>query len=246
MLAKNVISELNQSIKANKLNFKFAVFENLDRTVKASLNRNIIKVNRMTNNKNSLKALVKAIDIHRNVRAKMLHKIENAVTVKNMHSFEIGTTEVNNLPAIVAYTTDNAVIVACEINGKKNSWKAFCSDLRMQKIKDTEQFVQMYTGEFIEIIESIEFPTEQKLDVVNSKMEDLMKRVAELERKNAELSKENSVLRKERRGEKLSFDDEIVIVKIDISEPTKTMDKSTIEDEAIELVESTLFSSNAL
>ena len=84
------------------------------------------------------------------------------------------------------------------------------------------------------------------LDVVNSKMEDLMKRVAELERKNAELSKENSVLRKERRGEKLSFDDEIVIVKIDISEPTKTMDKSTIEDEAIELVESTLFSSNAL
>ncbi|KJX37202.1 hypothetical protein [Enterobacter hormaechei] len=95
---------------------KFAIFDNLNGTTNVSLNRKIVKTNEMTNNRNLLKNFIKSFNIHRNLQAKLLSKIENALTVKNIRSFEIGMSELNDKPAIVAYAKDlsKAVIVCCE------------------------------------------------------------------------------------------------------------------------------------
>lgn len=199
---------------------KFSVFDNLNGTTNVSLNRKIVKTNEMTNNRNKLKSFIGSYTyIHRNVRAKMLTKIENALTVKDMRRFEIGISELNDKPAIIAYTTDKAVIVCCE----SRNWKAFGADLTLIHAKVSQNFVQQYVGDFIEIKEDIEFPSEQKIDVITSEFELMKKEMQKLKLENAELRKENSVMRKVMKGEKLSFDEELLIVKIDISKPTKAI-----------------------
>ncbi|MBK4323817.1 hypothetical protein JJP76_24585 [Enterobacter hormaechei] len=176
----------------------------------------------MTNNRNTLKTFIGSFtDIHRNIRAKMLSKVENALTVKDMRKFQIGMSELNDKPAIVAYSSDmtKAVIVCCE----GRNWKALGSDLTMIHKKDTDNFVQQYVGSFVEIKEEIEFPTEQKVDVITNELEELRKEIEALKLKNAALENENSVMRKVMKGDKLSFDEELLIVKIEFSKPTKAI-----------------------
>lgn len=199
---------------------KFAIFDNLNGTTNVSLNRKIVKTNEMTNNRNLLKNFIKSFNIHRNLQAKLLSKIENALTVKNIRSFEIGMSELNDKPAIVAYAKDlsKAVIVCCE----SRNWKALGSDLTMIKANDKQEFIQQYVGDFVEIKEEIEFPTEQKVDVLASEMEELRKEIQALKQKNAELKKENSAFRKNIKGEKLSFDEELIIAMIEIESEAPT------------------------
>lgn len=200
----------------------FSIFENLNGTTNVSLNKKIVKTNEMTNNRNTLKTFIGSFtDIHRNIRAKMLSKVENALTVKDMRKFQIGMSELNDKPAIVAYSSDmtKAVIVCCE----GRNWKALGSDLTMIHKKDTDNFVQQYVGSFVEIKEEIEFPTEQKVDVITNGLEELRKEIEALKLKNAALENENSAMRKVMKGDKLSFDEELLIVKIEISKPTKAI-----------------------
>ncbi|HBL5463825.1 hypothetical protein [Enterobacter hormaechei] len=200
----------------------FSIFENLNGTTNVSLNKKIVKTNEMTNNRNTLKTFIGSFtDIHRNIRAKMLSKVENALTVKDMRKFQIGMSELNDKPAIVAYSSDmtKAVIVCCE----GRNWKALSSDLTMIHKKDTDNFVQQYVGSFVEIKEEIEFPTEQKVDVITNELEELRKEIEALKLKNAALENENSAMRKVMKGDKLSFDEELLIVKIEISKPTKAI-----------------------
>ncbi|HDP9624473.1 hypothetical protein LE041_11340 [Escherichia coli] len=200
----------------------FSIFENLNGTTNVSLNKKIVKTNEMTNNRNKLKSFIGSFtEIHRNIRAKMLGKVENALTVKDMRKFQIGMSELNDKPAIVAYLSNmtKAVIVCCE----GRNWKALGSDLTMIHKKDTDNFVQQYVGSFVEIKEEIEFPTEQKVDVITNELEELRKEIEALKLKNAALENENSVMRKVMKGNKLSFDEELLIVKIEISKPTKAI-----------------------
>ncbi|MDF3642023.1 hypothetical protein [Enterobacter hormaechei] len=200
----------------------FSIFENLNGTTNVSLNKKIVKTNEMTNNRNTLKTFIGSFtDIHRNIRAKMLSKVENALTVKDMRKFQIGMSELNDKPAIVAYSSDmtKAVIVCCE----GRNWKALGSDLTMIHKKDTDNFVQQYVGSFVEIKEEIEFPTELKVDVITNELEELRKEIEALKLKNAALENENSAMRKVMKGDKLSFDEELLIVKIEISKPTKAI-----------------------
>ncbi|AWJ05693.1 TPA: hypothetical protein PBQ56_004298 [Escherichia coli] len=200
----------------------FSIFENLNGTTNVSLNKKIVKTNEMTNNRNKLKSFIGSFtEIHRNIRAKMLSKVENALTVKDMRKFQIGMSELNDKPAIVAYSSDmtKAVIVCCE----GRNWKALGSDLTMIHKKDTDNFVQQYVGSFVEIKEEIEFPTEQKVDVITNELEELRKEIEALKLKNAALENENGVMRKVMKGNKLSFDEELLIVKIEISKPTKAI-----------------------
>lgn len=200
----------------------FSIFENLNGTTNVSLNKKIVKTNEMTNNRNTLKTFIGSFtDIHRNIRAKMLSKVENALTVKDMRKFQIGMSELNDKPAIVAYSSDmtKAVIVCCE----GRNWKALGSDLTMIHKKDTDNFVRQYVGSFVEIKEEIEFPTEQKVDVITNELEELRKEIEALKLKNAALENENSAMRKVMKGDKLSFDEELLIVKIEISKPTKAI-----------------------
>ncbi|EMM6967525.1 hypothetical protein ACNQ1H_11620 [Enterobacter cloacae complex sp.6722787] len=200
----------------------FSIFENLNGTTNVCLNKKIVKTNEMTNNRNTLKTFIGSFtDIHRNIRAKMLSKVENALTVKDMRKFQIGMSELNDKPAIVAYSSDmtKAVIVCCE----GRNWKALGSDLTMIHKKDTDNFVQQYVGSFVEIKEEIEFPTEQKVDVITNELEELRKEIEALKLKNAALENENSVMRKVMKGDKLSFDEELLIVKIEFSKPTKAI-----------------------
>ncbi|GCQ31612.1 hypothetical protein [Escherichia coli] len=200
----------------------FSIFENLNGTTNVSLNKKIVKTNEMTNNRNKLKSFIGSFtEIHRNIRAKMLGKVENALTVKDMRKFQIGMSELNDKPAIVAYLSNmtKAVIVCCE----GRNWKALGSDLTMIHKKDTDNFVQQYVESFVEIKEEIEFPTEQKVDVITNELEELRKEIEALKLKNAALENENSVMRKVMKGNKLSFDEELLIVKIEISKPTKAI-----------------------
>ncbi|QEH56846.1 coiled-coil domain-containing protein [Citrobacter portucalensis] len=200
----------------------FSIFENLNGTTNVSLNKKIVKTNEMTNNRNKLKSFIGSFtEIHRNIRAKMLSKVENALTVKDMRKFQIGMSELNDKPAIVAYSSDmtKAVIVCCE----GRNWKALGSDLTIIHKKDTDNFVQQYVGSFVEIKEEIEFPTEQKVDVITNELEELRKEIEALKLKNAALENENGVMRKVMKGNKLSFDEELLIVKIEISKPTKAI-----------------------
>lgn len=200
----------------------FSIFENLNGTTNVSLNKKIVKTNEMTNNRNKLKSFIGSFtEIHRNIRAKMLSKVENALTVKDIRKFQIGMSELNDKPAIVAYSSDmtKAVIVCCE----GRNWKALGSDLTMIHKKDTDNFVQQYVGSFVEIKEEIEFPTEQKVDVITNELEELRKEIEALKLKNAALENENGVMRKVMKGNKLSFDEELLIVKIEISKPTKAI-----------------------
>ncbi|GIP83851.1 hypothetical protein pm083_49390 [Escherichia coli] len=200
----------------------FSIFENLNGTTNVSLNKKIVKTNEMTNNRNKLKSFIGSFtEIHRNIRAKMLSKVENALTVKDMRKFQIGMSELNDKPAIVAYSSDmtKAVIVCCE----GRNWKALGSDLTMIHKKDIDNFVQQYVGSFVEIKEEIEFPTEQKVDVITNELEELRKEIEALKLKNAALENENGVMRKVMKGNKLSFDEELLIVKIEISKPTKAI-----------------------
>ena len=200
----------------------FSIFDNLNGTTNVSLNRKIVKTNEMTNNRNTLKTFICSFpEIHRNIRAKMLQKIENALTVKDMRKFRIGMSELNDKPAIVAYSADmkKAVIVCCE----GRNWKSLGTDLTMRYANESQNFLQQYIGEFIEIKEDIEFPTEQKVDVAINELEELKKEMEKMIKENAELRKENSAMRKVMKGDKLSFDEELLIVKIEISKPTKAI-----------------------
>ncbi|HBK9529097.1 TPA: zinc ribbon domain-containing protein [Escherichia coli] len=189
---------------------KFSVFDNLNGTTNVSLNKKIVKTNEMTNNRNKLKAFVGSFtDIHRNVRAKMLTKIENALTVKDMRNFEIGMSELNDKPAIVAYTTDKAVIICSEAN----RWKALGSDLTLVHAKESQNFVQQYIGDFIEIKEEIEFPTEQKVDVISNELEELRKEIEKMKKEKAEDKKLISAYAKNYKGDELSFDEDLTIIK---------------------------------
>ncbi|WP_411697594.1 hypothetical protein [Citrobacter freundii] len=189
---------------------KFSVFDNLNGTTNVSLNKKIVKTNEMTNNRNKLKAFIGSFsDIHRNIRAKMLTKIENALTIKDMRNFEIGMSELNDKPAIVAYTTDKAVIVCCE----GRNWKALGSDLTLVHAKESQNFVQQYIGDFIEIKEEIEFPTEQKVDVISNELEELRKEIEKMKKEKAEDKKLISAYAKNYKGDELSFDEDLTIIK---------------------------------
>ncbi|ELP1225058.1 hypothetical protein R1S87_000732 [Escherichia coli] len=193
---------------------KFSVFDNFNGTTNVSLNRKVVKTNEMTNNRNKLKPFIGSFDIHRNIKAKMLKKLENALTVKNLRNFEIGMSELNDKPAVVVYTTEKAIIVCYE----GRNWKALGSDLTLVHAKESQKFVQQYVGDFIEIKDEIEFPTEQKVEQLSIEMEELRKEIESLKKKNAELKKENSAFVKNLKGEELSFDEEIIIVIASITE----------------------------
>ncbi|KJX37203.1 hypothetical protein, partial [Enterobacter hormaechei] len=61
----------------------------------------------------------------------------------------------------------------------------------MIKANDKQEFIQQYVGDFVEIKEEIEFPTEQKVDVLASEMEELRKEIEALKQKNAELNQKH-------------------------------------------------------
>lgn len=205
----------------------FSIFENLNGTTNVTLNKKIVKTNEMTNNRNKLKTFIGGFtDIHRNIRAKMLSKVENALTVKDMRKFKIGMSELNDKPALVAYSSDmtKAVIVCCE----GRNWKTLGCDLTMVFKKDTDNFVQQYVGEFVEIKEEIEFPTEQKVDVITNELEELKKEIEALKQKNTELRKENSAFRKNIKGEELSFDEELIIAMVEIKSEAPTSENTEL------------------
>lgn len=208
---------------------KFSVFDNLNGTTNVSLNKKIVKTNEMTNNRNKLKAFIGSFtDIHRNIRAKMLQKIENALTVKDMRNFEIGMSELNDKPAIVAYTTDKAVIVCCE----GRNWKALGSDLTLVHAKESQSFVQQYIGDFIEIKEEIEFPTEQKVDVISNELEELRKEIEKMKKEKAEDKKIISAYAKNYKGDELSFDEDLTIIKHQNSIKSEVGASETISNES--------------
>ncbi|EKQ5211968.1 hypothetical protein P5Q57_004696, partial [Escherichia coli] len=60
-------------------------------------------------------------------------------------------------------------------------------------------------------------------DVITNELEELRKEIEALKLKNAALENENGVMRKVMKGNKLSFDEELLIVKIEISKPTKAI-----------------------
>ncbi|CAM6710440.1 hypothetical protein CIPOMM044M_01240 [Citrobacter portucalensis] len=208
---------------------KFSVFDNLNGTTNVSLNKKIVKTNEMTNNRNKLKAFIGSFtDIHRNIRAKMLQKIENALTVKDMRNFEIGMSELNDKPAIVAYTTDKAVIVCCE----GRNWKALGSDLTLVHAKESQNFVQQYIGDFIEIKEEIEFPTEQKVDVISNELEELRKEIEKMKKEKAEDKKIISAYAKNYKGDELSFDEDLTIIKHQNSIKSEVGASETVSNES--------------
>ena len=118
------------------------------------------------------------------------------------------------------------------------------AEMRLNKAKDGDEFVSMKTGAFIEIKEKVEFKTEQKVNDIVDEMAELRKEIESLKKKNAELSKENSALRKEVKGEELSFDEELFIAMLHVSEPTKVEETETVETVTEKEIVSTVFSLN--
>lgn len=226
------------------MNFKFAIFENLNGTTIASLNKKVVQVNDISNNRNKLKAFIDTIDIHRNTRSKLLGLLENALTVQQMYNVKIGVATLEKAPAIVAYDDNKAVIVGQFMKGTRPVYKAMLAEMRLNKAKDGDEFVSMKTGAFIEIKEKIEFKTEQKVNDIVDEMAELRKEIESLKKKNAELSKENSALRKEVKGEELSFDEELFIAMLHVSEPTKVEETETVETVTEKEIVSTVFSLN--
>ncbi|HBM9257454.1 TPA: hypothetical protein L0X66_001786 [Citrobacter freundii] len=220
---------------------KFAIFENLNGTTIASLNKKVVQVNDISNNRNKLKAFIDTIDVHRNMRSKLLGLIENALTVQQMYNVKIGVATLEKAPAIVAYDDNKAVIVGQFAKGSRFVWKAMSAEMRLNKAKEGDEFVSMKTGAFIEIKEKVEFKTEQKVNDIVDEMAELRKEIESLKKKNAELSKENSALKKEIKGEELSFDEELFIAMLHVSEPTKVEETETVN---VETNESTVFSLN--
>ena len=228
------------------MNFKFAIFENLNGTTIASLNKKVVQVNDISNNRNKLKAFVdSSIETKiRNLKSKFLGLLENALTVQQMYNVKIGVATLEKAPAIVAYDDNKAVIVGQFMKGKRPVYKAMSAEMRLNKAKDGDEFVSMKTCAFIEIKEKVEFKTEQKVNDIVDEMAELRKEIESLKKKNAELSKENSALRKEVKGEELSFDEELFIAMLHVSEPTKVEETETVETVTEKEIVSTVFSLN--
>ncbi|MDP8728348.1 hypothetical protein [Serratia marcescens] len=224
------------------MEFKFAIFNNLNNTVVLQVEKKTVQTVAMTNNRNSLKKFLSSSDIHRNLRSKLLAKLENALTVSKMNDFEIGFAVINGNPAIAAYSSyENAVVIACDVRGAKKTWKALGTNLNVHKPREDSKgnYVAMQTGHFVEIVEKIEFLTEQKVDDVRSEMEIMKEKFEELEKKYAAVVNENSVLKKHIKGEELSFDEEIIIVSLNVSEPTKVEETDKDIEELMNGVSST-------
>ncbi|MEL5373833.1 hypothetical protein ABK864_03545 [Serratia marcescens] len=219
------------------MEFKFSVYNNMNQTNVLSVEKQIVQTVAMTNNRNSLKKFLSSSDIHRNLRSKLLSKLENALTVTMMNSFEIGFCVINENLAIAAYNDEKAVVIACDVRGAKKTWKAMGTNLNSHKARHDSKgnYVSMMTGLFVEIVEQIEFPTEQKVDNVRSEMDVLKAKIEAMEKENAALRKENSAYKKHIKGEKMSFEEEMIVVSLEVSSaPTKV--KEDIDNELSELM----------
>lgn len=213
----------------------------MNKTNVLSVEKKIAQTVAMTNNRNSLKKFLSSSDIHRNLRSKLLAKLENALTVTKMHNFEIGFSEINNNPAIAAYNFDKAVVVACDVRGAKKTWKAMGTNLNVHKPREDSKgnYVAMMTGLFVELVEQIEFPTEQKVDDVRSELDIMREELEALKKENAALRNENSAYKKHIKGDELSFEEEMIIVSLKVSAPTKVEETDKDIEELMNGVSST-------
>lgn len=57
------------------MKFSFSIFFNSNNTVNLSINKKIVQTVAIKNNKNKLVDFVKSMDVHRNLRAKLVERL---------------------------------------------------------------------------------------------------------------------------------------------------------------------------
>lgn len=187
------------------MKFAFSIFFNSNNTVNLSINKRIVQTVAIKNNKNKLVDFVKSMDVHRNLRAKLVERLENALTVLSIYEGDIGKFTMNGEPAIAIYNGDKAIVIACDVSGKKKVWKTMHTELNMHHGLN-KQYAAVQTGSFTELNAKIEFKTEQKVEDMHEKIKQLEAALAALNEENKNLRKENVILKKNK--EDITIDEE--------------------------------------
>ncbi|HBT3063123.1 hypothetical protein [Klebsiella aerogenes] len=217
---------------------KFMIFENAS-NFRVSINKQSGEFQDSMNDKNEITKILKTVSISTDDVKRIRKNAEEIMTHYKMIKIRACMIMLNGRPAYVAFSNDeNHAIVVCF----DKKWKKFHANISSVYYPNAERAL---SGNMIEFTDKVNFTQDAKITNVYEELEERIKELEEKlkksEEKNAELEKENSAFRKNIKGEKLSFEEEVIIAMTEIKSEAATSENNevfTISNE------STLFSVN--
>lgn len=208
---------------------KISIFENFDETFKASIDKKtIVTLFDSMNDKNQISSLIGKCN-NAKEKQRVLSYISNVLTGNQMTAVKAGVFTYNDRIAYVAYQGYKAVVVAFVTEGRA-TWKSFTVNLDTSRNRPTDT-ATILVGNAVEYKEKVQHETDAKITNVYKELEAKIKELEDNAKKDskkiAELEKRDGAFVKNLRGEKLSFEEEIIIAMTTVSEAA-TSEKETI------------------
>lgn len=199
---------------------KISIFENFDETFKASIDKKtIVTLFDSMNDKNQISSLIGKCS-NTKEKQRVLSYISNVLTGNQMTAVKAGVFTYNDRIAYVAYQGYKAVVVAFVTEGRA-TWKSFTVNLDTSRNRPTDT-ATILVGNAVEYKEKVQHETDAKITNVYKELEAKIKELEDNAKKDsekiAELEKRDGAFVKNLRGEKLSFEEEIIIAMTTVSE----------------------------
>ncbi|EKT3983761.1 hypothetical protein QEF67_004347 [Klebsiella aerogenes] len=192
---------------------KFMIFENAS-NFRVSINKQSGEFQDSMNDKNEITKILKTVSISTDDVKRIRKNAEEIMTHYKMIKIRACMIMLNGRPAYVAFSNDeNHSIVVCF----DKKWKKFHANISSVYYPNAERAL---SGNMIEFTDKVNFTQDAKITNVYEELEARIKELEEKSKKDdaekAALRNENSALIKDRKGEKLSFDEELILVRIDM------------------------------
>lgn len=189
----------------------FAIFENFDGTVNASINKKTIVT--LFDSMNDNNVIEKLLTVSGKEKQRLLSHISNVLTGNKFVSVKAGIFSHNDKPAYVAYNGEKAVLVMFDGETRK-VWKSFSINLRTQRAKPNDTATIMI-GNPIEYKEKVNHKSDAKItnvyEELQAKIKELEEKLKKSEEQNVEKDKLIDAFVKKENGEELSMGEEFIL-----------------------------------
>ncbi|HDV8253210.1 TPA: hypothetical protein RJ957_002429 [Enterobacter hormaechei] len=189
----------------------FAIFENFDGSVNASINKKTIVT--LFDSMNDNNVIEKLLTVSGKEKQRLLGYISNVLTGNKMISVKAGVFTYNEKPGYVAYSGDKAVMVIFEGDNRK-VWKSFSVNLRTQRARPNDTATIMI-GNPIEYKEKVNHKADAKItnvyEELQAKIKELEEKLKKSEEQNVEKDKLIDAFVKKENGEFLNMGEEFII-----------------------------------
>lgn len=189
----------------------FAIFENFDGSVNASINKKIIVT--LFDSMNDNNVIEKMLNLAGKEKQRVLGYISNVLTGNKMIAVKAAIFSFNDKPGYVAYNGEKAVMVIFD-GEKRKVWKSFTVNLRTQRSKPNDTATIMI-GNPIEYKEKVNHESDAKItnvyEELQAKIKELEEKLKKSEDKNAEKDNLISALVKKCNGEELNMGEEFIV-----------------------------------